>query len=282
MINMYDNQDNGFVSSCWGPVMWFLLHMISFTYPVEPTLIDKNNYRVWFECLGKVLPCGPCRNKFQGNLKSIEYNPDHVFANRDTFVAMVYKLHKLVNNSKHNIDFTTMVNWYKKLQVATDSKCQLVFQEFETVEDCGLHANMVIDQVNQSRHNDTTEFPYHCVSTVVWFLMYIISLNFPLLATDEIRDYYWIWFTLLVHVVPSTQLRNELSQVRWCRCWFRTRDSLSQQIYSEYKPTQFDTYDKMRTVYEKLRATSCKGTTNSQMAVCASTRMWRCVIRIKN
>jgi hypothetical protein len=31
-----NNQNNGFMTSIWGPAIWHFLHIISFNYPIEP------------------------------------------------------------------------------------------------------------------------------------------------------------------------------------------------------------------------------------------------------
>ena len=89
--------NNGMSTSVFGPPIWFSLHMMSFNYPVNPTDIDKANYREYLLALGKVLPCSHCRNNFSNNLKSAGFNKG-VFKDRDTFSKFVYKLHNVVND----------------------------------------------------------------------------------------------------------------------------------------------------------------------------------------
>jgi hypothetical protein len=39
------NSGDGMLTTAWGPAIWHYLHMMSFNYPVKPTLEDKKHYR---------------------------------------------------------------------------------------------------------------------------------------------------------------------------------------------------------------------------------------------
>jgi hypothetical protein len=39
------NAPDGMVTNIWGAPFWFVIHTISFNYPINPTIEDKNNYR---------------------------------------------------------------------------------------------------------------------------------------------------------------------------------------------------------------------------------------------
>jgi hypothetical protein len=41
---MKNNQNNGFMTSIWGPAIWHFLHIVSFNYPIEPTNKNKRDY----------------------------------------------------------------------------------------------------------------------------------------------------------------------------------------------------------------------------------------------
>jgi hypothetical protein len=90
------NSGEGFNTNIFGPPLWFILHLISFNYPVNPTEEDKKNYYNFLISVGKVLPCKYCRDNFENNLKAIEFNKD-VFKNRKTFSMFVFRLHNCVN-----------------------------------------------------------------------------------------------------------------------------------------------------------------------------------------
>jgi hypothetical protein len=80
----------------WGPLVWKLLHIMSFKYPGKPTESDKRAYRRLIRSVGKVLPCPACRINFRVNLKRCRMCPDD-FANRPAFVRLVWRLHNEVN-----------------------------------------------------------------------------------------------------------------------------------------------------------------------------------------
>ena len=92
------NSSQGMSTRVWGPSAWHFLHTVSFNYPVSPTLTDIEHYKAFVQSLGKVLPCGHCRDNLPENLKQINYG-DHHFKSRDTFSHMIYELHEQVNMS---------------------------------------------------------------------------------------------------------------------------------------------------------------------------------------
>ena len=90
------NSNNGMNTNIWGPCIWFTLHTISFNYPVNPTAVDKVNYKKWLLSFQHTLPCVYCRDNFKNNLKQANFN-DSVFKNRLTFSKFIYNLHNCVN-----------------------------------------------------------------------------------------------------------------------------------------------------------------------------------------
>jgi hypothetical protein len=90
------NSDYGFLTSIWGPPMWTTLHIISFTYPENPSKEDKQNYYDFFNNLKNILPCQMCRKNLIKNLKNHKLTKD-VFKNRYTLSLWVYQLHEIVN-----------------------------------------------------------------------------------------------------------------------------------------------------------------------------------------
>jgi hypothetical protein len=90
------SSDNGFQTSVWGPLIWQTFHIISFNYPVNPSNIDKKNYKNWLLSFQFTLPCVYCRMNFKKNLKEVNFNYA-VFNNRETFSRFIYDLHNCVN-----------------------------------------------------------------------------------------------------------------------------------------------------------------------------------------
>ena len=90
------NSSNGMNPKIWGPALWFVLHIISFNYPVNPSKNDKKNYFIFLKSLENILPCKSCRDNLKDHLKNIDMN---IFDNRDTFSHFIYDLHNLVNHT---------------------------------------------------------------------------------------------------------------------------------------------------------------------------------------
>ena len=79
----------------WGPHLWFFLHTVSFTYPINPTPEDKQNVKEFFLALRHVIPCSVCKKNYKRHLK--ESNIDEYLVNRKSLVHWVIDLHNLVN-----------------------------------------------------------------------------------------------------------------------------------------------------------------------------------------
>jgi hypothetical protein len=90
------NSGDGMLVNVWGPPLWHYLHIMSFNYPVKPSIKDKKHYRRFILNLKNVLPCGYCRKNLKKNLKMLPLN-NAALKNRETFSKWVFNLHELVN-----------------------------------------------------------------------------------------------------------------------------------------------------------------------------------------
>ena len=66
----YEN-DNGMLTTVWGPSLWHSIHTISFNYPVQPTKQEQTDYYKFIMSLEKVLPCKYCRQNFSKNMRAV-------------------------------------------------------------------------------------------------------------------------------------------------------------------------------------------------------------------
>ena len=89
---------DGMQTYAWGPALWHSLHMMSFNYPVEPTLEQKKHYRNFMLNLVHVLPCKYCRINLVKNYKVFPLTME-CMKNRDTFSRYVYRLHERINKN---------------------------------------------------------------------------------------------------------------------------------------------------------------------------------------
>jgi hypothetical protein len=90
------NSNDGMLTYVWGPAMWHYLHTMSFNYPVNPTSLQKKQYKDFILSLQHTLPCGACRKNLKKNLEKCKLTP-YVMKNRNTFSRWMYRLHEEVN-----------------------------------------------------------------------------------------------------------------------------------------------------------------------------------------
>lgn len=122
--------NDGMLTYVWGPPLWHFLHTMSFNYPVNPTIDDKNRYEAFIHTLGFVLPCRYCRDNYYNNLRSINFS-DKDFKNRDTFSRMIYNLHDAVNkqlNKTTPISYDEVKHRYEHFR----ARCNLKTYEQQT------------------------------------------------------------------------------------------------------------------------------------------------------
>ena len=90
------NSGDGFLTAVWGPQLWFVLHTMSFNYPVSPTRETMNNYRDMLLSLRHTLPCKYCRDNLAKNLRELPPTNERM-SSRDSFSRYIYDLHEHVN-----------------------------------------------------------------------------------------------------------------------------------------------------------------------------------------
>lgn len=122
------NSGDGMLTTVWGPSVWHFLHTMSFNYPVEPTVEQKNHYRNFVLSLRHVLPCKYCRINLFTNFKQLPLTMGHM-KNRETFSRYIYDLHELVNKMLHkksNLSFCDVRERYEHFRArCTDEKPKL-------------------------------------------------------------------------------------------------------------------------------------------------------------
>ena len=106
---------NNISPSVWGPHGWKFMHYITFTYPVNPTLEDKENYRIFFEIIRKVLPCQSCRINYTMHLQKYPLT-DYVLSTKKNLIEWLVNIHNEVNiiNNKPIMTPNQVMNLYLK------------------------------------------------------------------------------------------------------------------------------------------------------------------------
>lgn len=116
---IYTNEDynsgEGMLTSVWGPSLWHYLHILSFNYPVNPTLDNKKHYKNFILSLQYTLPCKYCRKNLIKNFKRFPITND-VMTSRETFSKYIYELHEIINkllNKKSGLTFEMVKERYE-------------------------------------------------------------------------------------------------------------------------------------------------------------------------
>ena len=114
----------GFQTRIWGPMLWFLLHTMSFNFPCQPTQQQRECYRNFYESVRYVLPCGACRDNLSANMKASGYDRERVYKNRQTLSSWVYRLHCSVNDMLHKPSptFAEVQKTYEGFRAKCDPK----------------------------------------------------------------------------------------------------------------------------------------------------------------
>jgi len=96
----------------WGRSTWLYLHTLTFNYPSNPSIEDKQKYYTHFKNLGDMLPCPSCASSYKIFFKYIPIDQYLDDINGITF--WLYIVHYLVNNklNKNNISFSQVVKIY--------------------------------------------------------------------------------------------------------------------------------------------------------------------------
>ena len=121
---------DGFLTSVWGPLYWTSLHIMSFNYPVNPSVADKQNYRNYVLSLQNILPCKHCRINLKTNLKQLPLNMEHM-KNRDTFSRYIFELHELVNgmlNKKSGLSYCDVRERYEHFRSRCTEESPKIFK----------------------------------------------------------------------------------------------------------------------------------------------------------
>jgi len=79
----------------WGSSTWRFLHTTTFTYPNDPTIIDKQRYKTLFESLAYTLPCTICQANYQKEL--LHFDLDKALESREKLSYWAFDLHNSIN-----------------------------------------------------------------------------------------------------------------------------------------------------------------------------------------
>jgi len=174
---------DGMLTTVWGPSLWHYLHVMSFNYPISPTLQEKQYYKNFVLNLQNVLPCKYCRINLKNNLKKNPLKMCHL-KNRHAFSYYIYNLHEIVNkmlNKKSNLTFCQVRDRYENFRSRCTSSSKTIQNEnklFNFVKDkktkkekgCteplyGKKAKCIINIVPQEQKINTFNIDKQCIKT---------------------------------------------------------------------------------------------------------------------
>lgn len=97
----------------WGPQSWAFMHYVTLAYPDHPTNEEKENIKIFFNLVGKILPCDSCRQNF---FKHMDLHPltDEVVENQLNLVNWLINIHNEVNkmHGKEILTYDDVINIY--------------------------------------------------------------------------------------------------------------------------------------------------------------------------
>ena len=82
--------------SRWGPAGWSFIHAVTFTFPVDISPGDKEQYVKFFDTIPYILPCLTCRKHLKENYEESPID----FSSRRTLSECFVNIHNQVNKSK--------------------------------------------------------------------------------------------------------------------------------------------------------------------------------------
>jgi hypothetical protein len=88
----------------WGPIIWCTLHVVSLSYPDEPSYSEKRAAKEFFNALGYLLPCPVCRTHFREILQAIPV--ENWLDDRKSLTEWVWMAHNRVNQRLGKPDIT--------------------------------------------------------------------------------------------------------------------------------------------------------------------------------
>ena len=88
--------EKDFEPNAWGPLAWQYLHVVAFSYPENPTAVQRKVYETFLRSFGETLPCKECRENF-GNYLNKDFKSSRDLKSCDAFAKFIFRVHNHVN-----------------------------------------------------------------------------------------------------------------------------------------------------------------------------------------
>jgi len=79
----------------WGPHFWFVLHLVSFHFPDNPSTFEKEQYKAFYHSVKDILPCDNCKQHYKNYLSQYPIEPN--LDSRMNLITWVVQIHNFVN-----------------------------------------------------------------------------------------------------------------------------------------------------------------------------------------
>jgi hypothetical protein len=188
---------DGFMTKLWGPGMWESLLYIAFAYPVNPTDVDKQKYKSFFELLGYVLPCKMCQESYKMYITEGDTKiTDDIFNNRTTLTKWLYTVHEKVNK-KLGVEYgLTYEDVSRRYTAYNLSKTPL---QLAAIKDCAILSRHIVDKfVNFAKTRGIPEDE-----------LYILNQITPALWARRNKECSEIMFDMKINAKPSIETEGE-------------------------------------------------------------------------
>lgn len=124
-LNIMNNENNGLITSIWGPPIWDASFLIAFGFPLKPTEEQKINYMNHFINLGNVLPCKYCRQSFQEFLATTNKLTIDDLESRHTLIKWLFEMRNTINKKLGMNYGVTLSDVYERFEPSRSS-CGIV------------------------------------------------------------------------------------------------------------------------------------------------------------
>mgnify|MGYP000868131386 CR=1 FL=1 len=116
----------------WGRHAWAFLHTSTFSYPENPSAVQKESAKQVFRNIGNILPCPVCRGHYNENIKK---NPPKV-DNMNSLSRWLVEIHNEVNKSrlKETVGYDAVRRHYLEGSHELDCDCPRTYKMRKTLE----------------------------------------------------------------------------------------------------------------------------------------------------
>lgn len=255
------NNKNGILTWVWGPVMWHLLHSMSFMYPETPSKQDKESHRDFIYSLRYVLPCGKCRENFTNNIDDLPLKVSDL-KDRAAFSKWMFDFHNVINKTTKppgykSPSFDEVQGLYTKYSNAHIT-IQIV-PKLEELAKCEVSQNRnIVNICTKKKNQDEDNW-----SVIFWFVIMCISFNYPPEPTQNQIDTHAMFLENCVRVFPKSLRMNFIDCLQSMHVGhMKSRLEFSKQIVKMLNMYSFTMYnanvelnfERVRHLFELFRA----------------------------